>query len=150
MKQVFYYIDQEIIWVLIASIVLWFGGWRTSGLPPAALAFLAGGFYFLIVSDFRKRIILRTKLTEFVHKHKPLNYILVLFLFLVLGGIAKEVTLLSLWTFIWLTRGVDIADKLIRDNPTIHGLTDIFVVLPVTIALVVLYLRYLRQAKIQA
>jgi len=147
-KRIFNYIDRHIIWVLIATLLIWFGGWYTSAFPPIALLFLGLGFYFLIIRNFKEKMGSATfsGLTGFIHK-KFVKFILFIFLFFALAGIAKLTALFILWTFVWLSKGVnmDIADELIRDNQIVHALTDIFISIPVMVILIILYLRYLKR-----
>ncbi len=148
MNKIFAYIDSHIIWVVIVALMFWFAGWFVSGFPPLGLLFLvAFGIYFF--RGFRREMKagIQIQRTRFIHTG-VVKFILFLFLFFVLSGIAKIIMLFTLWTFVWIGRGAEVADEAVMHNQKlVYGQTDIFIALPVVVILTLLYLRYLKQKR---
>jgi len=149
MNKIFVYIDSHIIWVIVVALIFWFAGWFLSGFPPIGLLFLVVfGIYFFRGFKCEMKSGIQTQRAGFIHK-RFVKFVLFLFLFFVLTGIAKIITLFTLWTFVWLDRGVEAADEIVMHNQKLaYGQTDLFVALPVVIILILLYLRYLKQKRV--
>jgi len=149
MNKVFAYIDSHVIWVIVVALMFWFGGWFVSGFPPIGLLFLvAFGIYFFRGLKREMKSGIQTQRTGFIHKGF-VKFVLFLFLFFVLAGIAKIIILFTLWTFVWFGRGAEVADEIVIHNQKlVYSQTDLFVALPVVIILIVLYLRYLKQKRV--
>jgi len=140
MRKFYLYMRLYPFWVFVITITLWIGAWYTSGLPPVALILVAAGVIYF--TKFAKEEMINSSKRFKITKFKSVSTILMILTAFSISGLVKIVISLSIWTFIWIFKGIKAADLIAKDNMVLSSYLDLFVCLPTFILFFVLYWKF--------
>jgi len=136
MRKFFFHVRKKPLSVIIYVLSLLIGGWLSSGLPPMALLIIIVGAVYLgktFIPQFKSEEL------EKSHKRSYFSIVPVVIIAFLVTALAKMTTLFILWIGVWIFRGVDAADLLVRDNPSLQAYLDLLVCVPSLVLFFVLY-----------
>ena len=129
-------------WVLITTIIIWIGGWYTSGLPPGALLIIiVMGISFSRLAK-KEMLGFSNKFNHVTSKKHFFRILSVILTGFVIAGLAKMMIRLIIWTSIWVCCNTETADLLVKDNLLLSKYLDLFVCTPCLVLFFILYRKF--------
>ena len=108
-------------------------------LPPAALVVVALGLIYFVRYAKKEMKISSSRANQLMERKKGLKIFLAIITAFAVAGIAKVLSLSSIWTFVWIFSDVETADLFIKDNQSVIIYVDLITCIPVFVLFLILY-----------